>query len=273
MVLMPAWKSVTFVGMRITILAYGSRGDVQPHIALGYGLARAGYQVRIAAPERFASLAAEHGLDFSPLAGDPSELSVAFVDRAGTNPIKEVQVMAEYVNPLAQQVWLDIQSACRDCDVIIHSFMMMLSGHIMAEQLGVPQVSTHLFPAFFPTKEFHVPSVPKLNNSIYNWISHFAFQWAFWQGGRFANNYLVRCKGADLPLVKVWPLGKDVQPPIPVLYGISPSVLPRPADWPPQAHMTGYWFLDEREDWQPSHELQQFLQAGRPPIYLSLIHI
>jgi sterol 3beta-glucosyltransferase len=254
--------------MRITILAYGSRGDVQPHLALGCGLMHAGYQVRIAAPERFASLAVEHGLEFSPLAGDPSELSLAFVDHAGTNPIKEVQVMAEYVNPLAQQVWRDIQSACRDCDAIIHSFMMMLSGHIMAEKLGVPQVSTHLFPAFFPTKEFHVPAVPKVNNSIYNWMSHYAFRWAFWNGGRFANNYLVRCKGADLPPVKVWPLGKDVQPPIPVLYGISPSVLAKPADWPPQTHMTGYWYLDEREGWQPSPKLQQYLQAGPPPIYI-----
>ncbi|MBN1310116.1 MAG: glycosyltransferase [Anaerolineae bacterium] len=48
--------------MRITILAIGSRGDVQPLVALGAGLRRTGHQVRIAAGDEFEALAANTGL-------------------------------------------------------------------------------------------------------------------------------------------------------------------------------------------------------------------
>lgn len=264
----PAYKSVTFVIMRITILTYGSRGDVQPHIALGVGLMGAGNQVRIAAPKRFAEMVMEYGLEFSPLAGEPADLSAAFVNKAGSNPIKTMRVMAEYAIPLAQQVWADMQTACKDCDAIIHSFIMMLSGYVIAEQLDIPQISTNLFPAFFPTTAFHAPSMPLINNRLYNLFSHRFFTTAFWHGTKLANMYARRFGGADLPPVKIWPLGKSVQPPTPVLYGISPSVLPKPGDWPAQAHMTGYWFLKEKNDWQPEQDLQHFLQTGPPPVYI-----
>jgi sterol 3beta-glucosyltransferase len=52
-----------------------------------------------------------------------------------------------------------------------------------------------------------------------------------------------------------------------VLYGFSRHVVPRPADWPDSAQITGYWFLDEPH-WQPSQALRDFLDAGPKPIYV-----
>jgi sterol 3beta-glucosyltransferase len=52
--------------MQITILTYGSRGDVQPYVALGLGLQRAGHRVRLAAPEGFEGFVTGYGLDFAP---------------------------------------------------------------------------------------------------------------------------------------------------------------------------------------------------------------
>ncbi|MEO5874205.1 MAG: glycosyltransferase, partial [Streptosporangiaceae bacterium] len=52
-----------------------------------------------------------------------------------------------------------------------------------------------------------------------------------------------------------------------VLCGFSSAVVPRPADWPENVHLTGYWFLD-RPDWKPSGELEAFLAAGPPPVYV-----
>ena len=60
--------------MRIAIVTMGSRGDLQPYVALGAGLRRPGHAVTIATHSTFASLVATHELDFRPLGGDPSAL-------------------------------------------------------------------------------------------------------------------------------------------------------------------------------------------------------
>jgi sterol 3beta-glucosyltransferase len=51
-----------------------------------------------------------------------------------------------------------------------------------------------------------------------------------------------------------------------VLYGYSPTVLPKPADWDERIAVTGYWFLDQAETWEPPGALEQFLASGAPPI-------
>lgn len=55
---------------------------------------------------------------------------------------------------------------------------------------------------------------------------------------------------------------------IPVVHLISQAVLPRPDDWPLNAHMAGYCFLDRDHGWRPQSALKDFLQAGPPPIYI-----
>jgi len=59
--------------MRITITTGGSRGDVQPYVALGLGLKKAGHEVLLAAPATFEGLVREHGLGFYPISLDPLE--------------------------------------------------------------------------------------------------------------------------------------------------------------------------------------------------------
>ena len=54
----------------------------------------------------------------------------------------------------------------------------------------------------------------------------------------------------------------------PMLSAYSPSIIPHPADWPESTHVTGYFFLDNQADWQPSPELKAFLEAGDPPVYI-----
>src|SRR5690348_18304879 len=60
--------------MHITILALGSRGDIQPYAALGSGLKSAGHEVRFITFESFASLVAENQLDFHPIRGNAQTL-------------------------------------------------------------------------------------------------------------------------------------------------------------------------------------------------------
>jgi UDP:flavonoid glycosyltransferase YjiC (YdhE family) len=77
----------------------------------------------------------------------------------------------------------------------------------------------------------------------------------------------VRAEVLDLPPLTV-PYRKLVNQPIPILYGYSTHVLPRPKDWHDHLHLTGYWFLDNDLDWQPPAELVDFLDDGPPPVYI-----
>jgi len=54
----------------------------------------------------------------------------------------------------------------------------------------------------------------------------------------------------------------------PMLSAYSPNIIPHPVDWPDSVHITGYFFSDTQSDWQPSPELEAFLEAGDPPIYI-----
>ena len=53
---------------------------------------------------------------------------------------------------------------------------------------------------------------------------------------------------------------------MPHLLGYSPAVIPRPRDWKPWVHVTGYWFLDDPGAYRPPPALQAFLDAGPPPL-------
>jgi sterol 3beta-glucosyltransferase len=61
--------------MKITILTYRSRGDVQPFIPLSLGLMARGHSVKLLAPARFQTLVEQYGIPFVPVAGDPAQWS------------------------------------------------------------------------------------------------------------------------------------------------------------------------------------------------------
>src|ERR1019366_9907216 len=69
--------------MRAFVLTVGSRGDVQPFVALAAGLRARGHDAVLAAPAMFGDLAAAHGVPFTPLDLDMSEVGAVLADRHG----------------------------------------------------------------------------------------------------------------------------------------------------------------------------------------------
>lgn len=256
--------------MHITILAHGSRGDVQPYVALGLGLKQTGHSVRIAAPELFRSFVAAYGLEFAPLAGDPKILMQNAVEQAGGRPdlVRTAPVILKYAKPVALQVIQDARQACQGTEAIIHSFLTTLVGHEIALQLQVPEFSALLFTVFAPTAAFPHPAFPELPlGNGYNRLTHELFTQVYWQGGRIAYNWIRRGKGAQYPPLSGWPFAGSRQRVTPILYGFSPTVIPKPSDWGEHVHVTGFWFLPPSTSVSP--ELEHFLETGPPPICVS----
>jgi sterol 3beta-glucosyltransferase len=256
--------------VHITILAYGSRGDVQPYLALGLGFKQAGHVVRLAAPRMFEPFVTGYGLEFAPLAGDPADLVQQAVHRAGTGNtlLGLAHVVLEHTVPIATQVMAGCIQACQGTDVIVHSLLLTTAGFEIARRLDVPDFSALIFATFAPTGAFPNQGMPELPlGPAYNRLTHHLFNALYWHGGRLAY-HRVRRNHPELPRLTAWPFDPANKRVTPILYGLSPHVVPRPPDWGKDVHVTGYWFLDALPGWQPPPALVEFLAAGPPPVFV-----
>lgn len=259
--------------MKITILAVGSQGDVRPSAALGAGLAAAGHHVRLVTLGAFKGLAAACGLDFAEVAIDPyafikGDIGQSWMDSMD-KPWRLVIGVSRAAGELMERLNNDALAACRGSDALLYNVPLSISGHTIAEALGIPGIPNAVAP-YHPTRAFPsviTPSLP-LQGSIPNLISGAAALEVLWLMFR---SHMNRWRKSQPGLRKLGlgnPLGRMSKQGIPWLYGFSPSVVPAPADWPDTAAVCGYWFTPPEKDWQPPGKLVDFLGSGPTPVYV-----
>lgn len=259
--------------MRIAIICPGSRGDVQPYVALGAGLSEAGHEVRLITHENFESLVFAHGLEFWPIIGDVRNIVQNQVMREiieKGNFLTLLAKMAKEAQQGAVKLAQGSLAACSGVDVVLAGMGGLYVGLAIAEKLMLPLIQAYLVP-FTPTQQF--PSV--LAPNLPNWLggdffrfSHHLTRQVMWQGFRSADR-IARLNVLDIdPSPVLGPYGSEQIQGQPILYGISPSVIPNPADWGKDVYVTGYWFLDEPENWEAPQDLVDFLESGSPPVYI-----
>jgi sterol 3beta-glucosyltransferase len=245
--------------MRVLIVTAGSRGDVAPFTGLGRRLQQAGHQVALAAHDRFADLVRGCGLEHRALPGDPLELVRART--AAPSPEAARSVFAAFLDELGEGV---LAAAAAGTDVLLTALGPAPVGRLVAAGLGIPSLGVYLAPGV-PTREFPppgwpVPGQPTPADNVAAGRELLA---------RTASLYadVLRRLGARLDLPAA---AETAGPPEdwPICHGFSPAVVPRPADWPPAARVTGYWWPARPPSWQPPDQLVDFLQAGPPPVFV-----
>ena len=255
--------------MKITLLTYGSRGDVAPFVSLAQGLINAGHKVCLAAPTVFDYLVDSSKIDFIGLPGEPQQLVQDFVDGAGKSRWRMILTMSKFVLPLAVRVIEQTRAACEDADLIIHSFLLTSTGYEIAREMGIPDISAQLFPVFSSTSEFPAPTFPDISfGGLYRRLTHDIVTQTFWQGSRLIYSW-VRRNNSGLPPLSSWPFDARNEWQTPILYGFSSHVVPRPRDWRDEVHITGYWFSDNLGDWIPDKKLLDFINSGPTPISIA----
>ncbi|MCU0493036.1 MAG: glycosyltransferase [Chloroflexaceae bacterium] len=259
--------------MRVTLIAIGSRGDVQPYVALGIGLQQAGYRVQVATHEPFAAFVQGHGLDFAPLHGDMQAiLNNPQWKREKVGIISGLRQIRNAMAPLAHAVVADCQRICQQTDALLLSTLAMFTALPAVQQLGLPACGAFLQPGT-PTRQFPAFLFPQLPGWLgpvtggYNLITYLLREWLIWQNFNHALLAAYRTVYGPQFAHAANPLSQWRQQQRPCLYGYSPLVVPPPADWSAVNHVTGYWFLDD-EQWQPPADLVRFLAAGPPPVYI-----
>jgi sterol 3beta-glucosyltransferase len=256
--------------MNVAILALGTRGDVQPYVALGAGLKEAGHEVTLVTGKGFEGLLAGRGLRFAALDVDPLELAQSQEGRAALRSPKAALRMARGLMPAMRRMLVDEWEAVvsLQADAVVYH-PKALGGYHVAEALGIPGFLALASPALTPTREFPSPllPLPDLGGTL-NRLSYGAFFRSITLPYRRMVN---RWRGETLGLPALPLLASELElrgEPVPRLYPCSPRVVPVPADWDARSTMTGYWFLDQGDGWQPPGELAEFLEGGPPPVFV-----
>lgn len=263
--------------MNITILVYGSLGDVQPYAALGAGLKSFGYDVTVAADPSFKPLIDGFGLSFAPVAGNPVDVVNCADARvaldSGANLLRRARAYKAFTRNFSEHVGTNLDEsweACRGSDVFVFA-LNSFAGYHVAERLNVPSFGISIAPY---TRTRTMPSIhfadwPSLGEGP-NMLTHLLTERLFFLPPASGAINEWRKKTLDLPPLSsrghLRTLAEHSK--IPILYSYSPTLFPAPVDWPPWIHVTGYWFPEASAEWTPPKPLVDFLEAGSVPVYI-----
>ncbi|CAF0743354.1 unnamed protein product [Adineta steineri] len=279
--------------LAIVILIVGTRGDVQPFIALGQALRAVGHRVRIATHETFRSFVRGNSLEFYPLAGDPADLMSFMVKNSGIIPSMssiiegDVSKKRRSLADILASTWLacisddDETKASFTAEAIIANPPSF--GHVhCAEKLQIPLHIMFTMP-WSPTTAFPHP-LAKIDSSIgpkgkINLYSYDVIEMLTWTGMRdITNNFRKKTLGLrELHTRQATNILTDEC--VPHTYCWSPSLVAKPSDWGAHIDVSGFFFLNLGTAYtNPPKDLLEFLCINNdgsytnsklpPPIYV-----
>lgn len=211
--------------LRVLLATAGSRGDVEPFFSLASAFREAGHAVRVAAPDD-----PDAGVDV-----DAVSLGVSFADLARTVAnVGGMRAFREHSRPAMRTILGRVvdEAVNWQPDVIV-AHPKLLTVPVVAEHLDVPYLTVELTPVLTPTGEF--PAAGVLNRSFSRAINRLSYQAAAVGERMFAAHMRAARQRLGVPG------SRRLSPSAGSLIAVSPSLLPRPADWPATAHLTGDW--------------------------------
>lgn len=237
--------------MCVLLATAGSRGDVEPFFSLASALREAGHVVRVAAP------------DDPDTAGDVDAVSlgVSFADlgRAVTD-IGGMRAFREYIRPAMRTILGRVvdEAVSWQPDVIV-AHPKLLTVPVVAEHLGVPYLTVELTPVLTPTGEFPAPGV--LNYSFGPAVNRLSYRAAAVGERLFRAD--IRAARQRLGLSDA----QNLAQPAGSLIAVSPTLLPRPSDWPTTAHLTGDWPRPSLPTGEMDATVRDFVAGDAPFLY------
>jgi vancomycin aglycone glucosyltransferase len=248
--------------MRILFSTIGSRGDVQPVVALASHLKALGHKVRVCVPPDFRAWIESLGIPVTPIG--PEVRGFAASRPAATQPQKPpaAERARQMVEDSVATQFETLTSAAQECDVIVAATALQVAARSVAEKMGIPYVFAAYAPVVLPSPHHAPPPLPGQAPTTTNGNSEL---WAQ-NAARFNDLFgaAVNARRASLGLAEISDVRSHMMTDQPWL-AADATLGPWPDPTDTRVFQTGAWILpDERP---LSCDLDRFLENGDRPIY------
>lgn len=260
--------------MRVVMFSYGTRGDVQPQLALAEAITAAGHEVRVGAPTNLRKLVEGAGFEFAALYGDSQAIMESERGRrwlASGDVRAFFNEMSKITAEINAHIYKDMLAAARDADLIVGGTLAEDSSASLAEHLGVPFVNLQTFPVE-PTRAFPNPLVTQaaLPFGALNLLTHKLF--VRMMRGMVAPTLDPFRKELGLGPITGTVFGSSRERGYKVIQALSEEVVPRSDDLHETVRRVGFIRLPaavrERLGERSSPGLDAWIAEGEAPIYV-----
>ena len=248
--------------MRVLVAAMGSRGDVQPALALTRALRQAGHDAVLSAPPDFAGWAAELDLPFFPAGTRMEEILQRNAAAMGGNPVKLVRALREIVTQEMPKMMQGLLEAAEGAGAIVAANQFL--ARTVAEIHGIPLIGVCYQPTLIPSAH-HPPLIGRWQTAP-RWINR--LRWAVAE--KLGTSIFLEPINRERVRVGLAPATSyqdHIFGGVPLLVACDPVIAPAPPDWDRfDVEVTGPWFY---EDASPlAQDVVDFIEAGAPPVYV-----
>lgn len=241
--------------MKILIPTIGTRGDVQPYIALASGLIELGHEVTIATHPIQRALVESYHVPFAPIGPDIDlGYETAMIHENAWHWMIGFWRVMKFSFAMLEKAHSDILSLSQNIDLMIVSHTG--AGSIEADKLRLPAVSVTLFPQAIPVDDpdqsIFLRAIGKLAGAGMGLLMEQPLN-------KFRKQVGVKPMGAEgitSSILNLIPISAHISPPDP--------------RWEPRHRVTGYWFARQPQEWRVSPALESFIESGQPPVVISL---
>jgi vancomycin aglycone glucosyltransferase len=247
--------------MRVLLSTIGSRGDVQPLVALALELRALGQEVRLCVPPDFRDWIEALGLLVTPIG--PALRSTAKANPSAVPITPELR--RQMIEGTVATQFETLAAAAAGCDLLVGATALQIAAPSIAERMGIPYVFAAFCPIVLPSPHHAPPVLTLLGDASTPAIPDYSDLWA--QDARRWNDMWsppINAQRASLGLPPVHDVRRYVLTDRPWL-AADPTLAPWPDPADDAVFQTGAWILPDKRPLAP--ELEAFLDAGEPPVY------
>jgi UDP:flavonoid glycosyltransferase YjiC (YdhE family) len=248
--------------LRVVLATVGSRGDVQPMLALAQAFRARGHVPLIAAPPDFESWIRSLDFDFSPLGVDMQAFLAENRDIMTGNPVKMLKEMGRYFNEQIPLQGQQLEPACGNADAVIYGGLAFAAPTV-ADHLRVPVLGVLYTTCLLPSSRHPPPNIPW--HGLPDWVNDL-----LWRANRLLGDSLglktLNTMRAGFGLPPVDHLRRHLFEDHTLVIAADEVLFPPDPLWQGQYPYANFIFFDDPAPL--NSELEAWLADGEPPVFV-----
>jgi UDP:flavonoid glycosyltransferase YjiC (YdhE family) len=248
--------------LRVVLATVGSRGDVQPMLAVAQGLVARGHTPLVAAPPNFEGWVKSLGFEFAPLGADMQVFMQQNRQDMSGHPLKMLRGMSRY---FSEQIPLQVRQLvplCRGAQAMLFGGIALAAPSV-AEHLRLPTLCVLYTTCMLPSSRHPPPMVPW--HGMPDWMNDL-----LWRANKLLSDKLasgtLNSARASIGLPPVNGLRRHLLEQCPLVIAADEVLFPPDPAWQGRFPYANFVYFDDPAPLDP--ELDAWLADGEPPVFV-----